>query len=143
MSSVQEHRQYQNELFNVEQKKQKEHVGRIEKIEVRYLGLPEDTTFIMNKGISTPYNCAQRKSNQFLRSFCVRALRNCGKFYLQGTNSPIYYIFRPDLTDIHCKRSVVALIDGKLPWDMHRPLQEICTLQLLKFTDADPHIANK
>lgn len=36
-------------------------VGRIEKIEVRYLGLPDDVTLIMNKGISTPYNCAQRE----------------------------------------------------------------------------------
>lgn len=51
----------QSELFSLEKKRQKENVGRIEKIEVRYLGLPKDNTLIMNKGISTPYNCAQRK----------------------------------------------------------------------------------
>lgn len=51
---------YRNELFDAEQKRQREQVGRIEKIEVRYLGVPEDVTLIMNKGISTPYNCAQR-----------------------------------------------------------------------------------
>lgn len=54
-------RQYQNELFDLEKKRQRDAVGRIEKIEVRYLGLPEDTTLIMNKNLSTPYNCAQRK----------------------------------------------------------------------------------
>lgn len=52
---------YRNELFDTEQKRQLDQVGRIEKIEVRYLGLPEDTTLIMNKAISTPYNCAQRE----------------------------------------------------------------------------------
>lgn len=50
-----------NELFNYEQKRQRESIGRIEKIEVRYLGVPQDETLIMNKNISTPYNCAQRK----------------------------------------------------------------------------------
>lgn len=54
-------RKYQNELFNLEKKRQRDAVGRIEKIEVRFLGLPEDTTLVMNKDLSTPYNCAQRK----------------------------------------------------------------------------------
>lgn len=54
-------RRYQSELFDLEKKRQREAVGRIEKIEVRYLGLPEDITLVMNKNLSTPYNCAQRK----------------------------------------------------------------------------------
>lgn len=53
-------RQYQNELFDLEKKRQQDAVGRIEKMEVRYLGLPEDTTLVMNKNLSTPYDCAQR-----------------------------------------------------------------------------------
>lgn len=55
-------RRYQNELFDLEKKRQRDVVGRIEKIEVRYLGLPEDCTLVMNKNLSTPYNCAQRKA---------------------------------------------------------------------------------
>lgn len=47
----------------MEKKRQRDAVGRIEKIEVRYLGLPEDMTLIMNKKLSTPFNCAQRKSS--------------------------------------------------------------------------------
>lgn len=50
-----------NEIFDSEQKRQRDSVGRIEKIEVRYLGLPQDETMIMNKHISTPFNCAQRE----------------------------------------------------------------------------------
>jgi large subunit ribosomal protein L39 len=49
-------------LFNKEKKRQNENVGRIEKIEVQYTGTPEDATLIMNKGISTPFNCAQRNN---------------------------------------------------------------------------------
>lgn len=60
LSSV-EIQQRRSELFSLEQERQKQNVGRIEKIEVRYLGQPNDTTLIMNKGLSTPFNCAQRK----------------------------------------------------------------------------------
>lgn len=35
------------------------------------------------------------------------------------------------------------MVDGKLPWDIHTPLQETCTLQLLRFDNADPHLPNK
>lgn len=57
-----------NEIFDYEQKRQRESVGRIEKIEVRYLGLPQDDTMIMNKNISTPFNCAQRESLRNIKS---------------------------------------------------------------------------
>ncbi|EDV97138.1 39S ribosomal protein L39, mitochondrial [Drosophila grimshawi] len=96
-----------NELFNEEQRRQREAVGRIDKIEVRYLGLPEDVTLVMNSHISTPYNCAQH------------------------------------LSEGHCQRAVLALLDGSVPWDVHRPLQESCTLQLLNFNVSEPHVVNK
>jgi len=51
---------YQNDLFDKEQKRQREAVGRIEKITVKYVGVPENVTLSMNKGISTPFHCAQR-----------------------------------------------------------------------------------
>lgn len=59
LSSIESARR--SELFQLEKERQQENVGRIEKIEVRFLGLPSDTTLVMNKGISTPFNCAQRK----------------------------------------------------------------------------------
>lgn len=54
-----------NQAFSLEQKRQLEEVGRIEKMEVRYLGFPNDVTLVMNKGLSTPYECAQRKCIQY------------------------------------------------------------------------------
>jgi large subunit ribosomal protein L39 len=57
-----EARHNRNLLFTKEKKRQEENIGRIEKIEVQYKGTPEDVTLMMNKGISTPFNCAQRNS---------------------------------------------------------------------------------
>lgn len=50
-----------NRIFDFEQKKQRDNVGRVEKIEVRYMGTPNDATMVVNKNLSTPFNCAQRK----------------------------------------------------------------------------------
>ncbi|XP_062553845.1 large ribosomal subunit protein mL39 [Armigeres subalbatus] len=94
-------------LFSKEQFRQRENVGRIEKIEIRYLGTPKDTTLIMNQGLSTPHDCA----------------KHIGEKY--------------------CRLSALALLDNHTPWDMRRPLEESCTLQLLNFTSPEPHLANK
>merc|ERR1719232_1558233 len=40
------------------------------------------------------------------------------------------------------ERSALAMVDGK-PWDMHRPLEEDCKVQLKTFHDDDPFHANK
>lgn len=50
----------QNDLFNAERLRQEKNVGRIEKITVQYKGQPKDLDLVMNKNVSTPYNCAQR-----------------------------------------------------------------------------------
>ena len=50
-----------SELFTQETQRQAALVTDVEKIEVRYEGHPEDCTLIMNKDMSTPYNCSQRK----------------------------------------------------------------------------------
>lgn len=66
-SSVSEEAKRQHELFIAEQKRQRESIGRIEKIQVVYENAtniynPTDrTTLVMNKSISTPYDCAKRK----------------------------------------------------------------------------------
>lgn len=49
----------------------------------------------------------------------------------------------PDLSEMHCKRSALALVDSNTPWDMHRPLSGPCTVQLLHFTILEPHLVNR
>ncbi|VVC39856.1 Beta-grasp domain,Threonyl/alanyl tRNA synthetase, class II-like, putative editing domain,TGS [Cinara cedri] len=58
---------YQNNLFDKEQKRQREAVGRIEKITVNYNGPPENVVLSMNKGISTPYHCAKHISEMLIK----------------------------------------------------------------------------
>ncbi|XP_069745111.1 large ribosomal subunit protein mL39 isoform X2 [Narcine bancroftii] len=60
--------QKRSKLFDQEKARQQALVPRIEKIEVRHVGVPEPgAVLIMNKGLSTPYNCAMHISN-----WCVR-----------------------------------------------------------------------
>ena len=50
-----------NEIFGQEKARQKALNSRIEKIQVNYKGVPEECTMLMNKGLSTPFNCAMRE----------------------------------------------------------------------------------
>ena len=59
-------RQKRVEMFENEMRRQVALVTRIEKIKVEYEGLPEKCTLIMNKGLSTPFNCAMRTATFFL-----------------------------------------------------------------------------
>jgi len=59
-------RQKRSELFGQEKARQLALVSRIEKIEVRHVGPPEDCVLLMNKGLSTPFNCAMRECLCFL-----------------------------------------------------------------------------
>ncbi|XP_020645286.3 large ribosomal subunit protein mL39 [Pogona vitticeps] len=99
--------QMRNELFTKEKERQLSLYPRIEKIEVKYVGVSHPgTLFIMNKGLSTPYSCAMH------------------------------------LSELHCKKSVLALVDGQL-WDMYKPLTHSCEIQFLTFKDEDPEEVNQ
>ncbi|XP_075238370.1 mitochondrial ribosomal protein L39 isoform X2 [Lycorma delicatula] len=57
-----ESKKRRNDIFNSQIEIQKERIGRIEKINVLYKGLPKETELVLNKYISTPYNVAQHLS---------------------------------------------------------------------------------
>lgn len=46
------------------------------------------------------------------------------------------------MSESHVDRSALALVNGQL-WDMERPLEEDCTVQLLHFNDEDPFHVNR
>ena len=48
-------------MFSQEKARQVAAIPRLEKIEVEYKGVPQDTKLILNKGISTPHDVAKRK----------------------------------------------------------------------------------
>lgn len=72
-------RRKRNDLFEAEKQRQLSLYERIEKVEVQYTGLPESCTLIMNKGISTPYNCAMHMT-EHIGNQAVLALVN-GKLW--------------------------------------------------------------
>ncbi|MDK0634188.1 hypothetical protein P5E82_15075, partial [Clostridium perfringens] len=61
----------QNDLFVAERKRQIEKVGRIEKIEVEHIGPNETTVLVMNKNLSTPYDCAKHLGETFMKRSAV------------------------------------------------------------------------
>ncbi|KAL0270794.1 UNVERIFIED_CONTAM: hypothetical protein PYX00_008087 [Menopon gallinae] len=58
--------QHKNDLYTKEQQRQVENVGRIEKIKVRVHAPPETVTLLMNKDLSTPYDCARHAREHIL-----------------------------------------------------------------------------
>lgn len=108
---------YQNNLFDNEQKRQKESVGRIEKIIIKYNGVPENVTLSMNKGISTPYHCAKRKEN-FI-AVIIFLVHN------------VFVLLILDVSEMLVKRSGLAIIDDTHLWDMHRPLESNCEINFM------------
>lgn len=120
----------QNDLFNAERLRQEKNVGRIEKISVKYKGHPKDLDLVMNKNLSTPYHCAQRElSTSLIITFVECLLPN------------VYFFI--DMYEMLVRRSALALVDGEKLWDMHRPLEDSCELQLLHFQDENPAPVNK
>nr|CAH7758061.1 unnamed protein product [Callosobruchus chinensis] len=75
LATVTEEATRQNDIFMAEQQRQKEAVGRIEKIEIQYEGAPANETLIMNKSLSTPYDCAKHLGDK-VRDKSVVALLN-------------------------------------------------------------------
>lgn len=124
-------------MFTKEKERQQKNIGRIEKIEVQYVGTPEDVTLMMNKGISTPFNCAQRKHfiNPFILYLYIFPWKR--KYILQ------IYTCVTDMSEMLMQRSALALIDDTTLWDMNRPLEADCQLRLLHFRDSDPYHVNK
>ncbi|XP_060529512.1 large ribosomal subunit protein mL39 [Cylas formicarius] len=106
-TSCEQNQRRQCDLFTQEQNRQKEAVGRIEKIEVSYEGQPENSILIMNKNVSTPHDCAKHIGDKIV------------------------------------ERSVVALVDKKTLWHMHKPIPESCTLELLHYHMPNPSAVNK
>ena len=83
-----------SKLFEDEKKKQLNRIPRLEKIEVKYVGTPEEAVMIMNKNISSPYNVAQHMSEML-----------CDRSALALVNGQIWdmhrylYLFMSDKSD--------------------------------------------
>jgi large subunit ribosomal protein L39 len=60
-----------NELFEKEYQRQESLVTRVEKIKIEVKGPPEDVVLVMNKRLSTPYNCAMHIHQSLLQRAVV------------------------------------------------------------------------
>nr|CAG4649530.1 EOG090X0A3R [Scapholeberis mucronata]SVE93762.1 EOG090X0A3R [Scapholeberis mucronata] len=80
-------------IFEKELHRQQALIPRLEKVEVTYQGFnDETTTLVMNKGVSTPYNCAQHLSESVVR-----------RSILAEVNGEVWDMHRPLLSDCTLK----------------------------------------
>ncbi|KAF8794927.1 39S ribosomal protein L39, mitochondrial-like [Argiope bruennichi] len=77
-------RKMKNDMFSEEKTRQQSLITRIEKIEVKYRGVPSDCTLIMNKNMSTPYNCAMHMHEML-----------CQRSVLAEVNGQLWDMHRP------------------------------------------------
>lgn len=110
-------RQRRNELFDKEAKQQTEKIGRIEKITVNYFGVPKDEVFIMNGGLSTPYNVAQHIS-EFIHNRSALALVD---------DSTLWDMHRPLIKD--CTLHLLHFHDAE-PHHLNKAFWRTCSFLL-------------
>ncbi|GBM65514.1 39S ribosomal protein L39, mitochondrial [Araneus ventricosus] len=77
-------RKMKNDMFSEEKTRQQSLITRIEKIEVKYRGVPSDCTLVMNKNMSTPYNCAMHMHEML-----------CQRSVLAEVNGQLWDVHRP------------------------------------------------
>ncbi|KAH0624891.1 hypothetical protein JD844_032777 [Phrynosoma platyrhinos] len=65
-----------------------------------------------------------------------------GTLFIMNKGFSTPYSCAMHLSEWHCKKSVLALVDGDL-WDMNKPLTRSCEIQFLTFKDEDPEEVNK
>lgn len=61
---------------------------------------------------------------------------------IMNKNISTPYNIAQHLTEMLCDRSALALVNGQI-WDMHRPLEEDCTVELLHFHTEEPFHLNR
>ncbi|GFT47952.1 39S ribosomal protein L39, mitochondrial [Nephila pilipes] len=81
-----------NDLFNKEKLRQQSLITRVEKLEVKYRGVPSDCTLIMNKNMSTPYNCAMHMHEML-----------CQRSVLAEINGQLWDMHRPLIEECELK----------------------------------------
>lgn len=69
--SKEEARARRSQLFDEEKHRQRSELGRIEKIEVKYQAADEEAIMVMNRNISTPYDCARHVSESVAKMSAV------------------------------------------------------------------------
>ncbi|CAG0918851.1 unnamed protein product [Notodromas monacha] len=57
--------------FNAEKGRQWSLISRIEKVQVRFKGIPKDCTMLMNKLQSTPFDCAKHLSENWMKRAAI------------------------------------------------------------------------
>lgn len=128
-----------NQLFQEELNRQRAIVARINKIKVVVDSVPgQGTELLMNKDLSTPFECA-RHIHDLLTTRSVVAQLFPIDSDLQRTDPEQ----NNDSVNDEEKALVPKIQPRSIYWDMHRPLQESCRIKFRHFSEHDVSEVNK
>lgn len=138
-----------NLIFQKEMDRQRAIIARIEKIRVIVDSNPgKNKVLMMNKNISTPYDCAGHVHDLVANRSVVAQLSPIEENQLEDN------INQQELTttngdqdesitkDVHDDSKQTSQIKSKY-WDMHRPIEEDCRIKFRHFQETDVSFINK
>ncbi|CAG0887932.1 unnamed protein product [Cyprideis torosa] len=114
--SVEEIQDYRCQLFEEELNRQKSLIGRIERIKVHYHGQPDDIDLLMNKGLSTPYDCARHISEMIMT-----------RSALAEVDGELWDLNRPLVKDCHLR---LLHFKDKEPFQVNKAFWRSCSFLL-------------
>lgn len=122
-----------NNIFQEELDRQRAIVARIDKIRVIVDSIPfKGSELMMNKDISTPYDCASHLHDLLKTRSVVAEISS-----INEDNSSSETVGDKSEIDITKNRKTSTY------WDMHRPLQESCRIKFRHFLEHDVGLVNK
>lgn len=134
-----------NQLYQNELDRQRALVARIEKIKVTIDSVPgRGTQLMMNKDISTPYDCALHIHDLLTTRSVVAELlptpvTNSG----DQSEKTLETTLETSIDGPYKKTAQLSETPRSIYWDMHRPLQGNCTMRLRHFAENDVNELNK
>ena len=127
-----------NQMFQKELDRQRAIVARVNKISVIIDSNPgKETELLMNKDLSTPYDCARHIHDSLTTRSVV------AQVFPQANSSSLVQSSTSNNENESNSIGRSEREPNSIYWDMHRPLEESCKLRFKHFTDRNIGEVNK
>lgn len=135
-----------NDIFQQEMDRQRALIARVNKIRVVIDSIPgKDTELILDKDISTPYDCARHIHNLLTQRSVVAEILPLDSSSVEDTSAT------KQIGDSQSTVENALTSDSQIQktspksifWDMHAPLEDSCRIKLRHFVEDDVYEVNK
>jgi len=132
-----------NEIFQQEFDRQRAILARIDKIRVAIDSNPgKDTELMMNKNISTPFDCARHVHELLTTRTVVAEISPLETSPISKDSLETDSAGSNELVDSD-ENKLVVKGPSSIYWDMHRPIEDSCRIKFRHFAEKDVGELNK